>query len=150
MSKFPKGEGRQLPHQRPQPNTHIIGAMQQPPMKEIKTTSTTEANIGIIMQDNITNDLQAIAIELNLAIAAIYNNGSAFSLELTNHYTIEIAKISGVDKYQVSLSDFPPTGNCVEMTAHKDSLRMVIEFLVAYAAEYDEKVVQSELGALAA
>ena len=94
------------------------------------------------MLDNLTKDLQQIAINSGLALAS-QNNGTAFSLEISNGYKIGIAKLSK-NKYNLTLTEFVPIGNCAEITAHYNNLELVINWLVEYSDQHRENIAIPE------
>lgn len=94
------------------------------------------------MSNNLTKDLQRIAINSGLAIAS-QNNGTALSLEINNGYTIDIAEL-GNDKYNLTLTEFAPIGNCAEIIAHQNNLEFVINWLVEYSDQHKENIAIPE------
>ena len=77
-----------------------------------------------------------------LAIAS-QNNGTAFSLQIGNGYKIGIAQL-GKDKYNLTLTEFAPIGNCAEITAHYNNLELVINWLVEYSDQHRENIAIPE------
>ncbi|KST62239.1 hypothetical protein [Mastigocoleus testarum] len=94
------------------------------------------------MSNNLSNNLQQIAINSGLALAS-QNNGTAFSLQINNGYNIDIAQL-GKDKYSLTLTEFAPIGNCAEITAHYKNLEFVINWLVEYSDQHKENIAIPE------